>query len=70
MENDLTVESKARIAAMGREELCRKWRSAPLGDPFWQGEAGKYAQDRLFRVLGGFTPEISKKIGWEGWHKL
>lgn len=61
----LTEEIKATIDAMSHEDLCRQWRFAPLGDAFWQGESGGYAVQRLFVELGGFTPEISKRIGWE-----
>lgn len=48
---------------MSRQSLCYKWRFAKIGDVFWQGEAGEYAVKRL-QELGGFSPEISKRIGW------
>lgn len=54
---------KARIDAMSQMELCRVWRHAPTGDERLQGEAGKYFKERL-DALGGFTPAISKAIGW------
>jgi len=47
---------------MSQEELCRKWRFAPPYDPIFQGETGKYFQKRL-NQKGGFTPEISKRLG-------
>lgn len=61
----LTPEIKAEIDAMTREEMCRVWRFAPVGDPRLQSEAGDYFAKRL-GDLGGFSPEISKKIGWRG----
>jgi hypothetical protein len=60
----LTPEEKATIDTMTRLELCRRWRFSPIGDDFWQGEKGKYATERL-TTLGGFSPEISKSIGWD-----
>lgn len=63
MFNPLTDEKKAEIDAMSRTMLCYKWRFAKIGDEFWQGEAGEYAAKRLSE-LGGFSPEISKQIGW------
>ena len=60
----MTEEEKAEIDAMSREELCSLWRFARIGDAFWLGERGAYASNRLAE-LGGFCPEISKRIGWE-----
>lgn len=54
---------KKEIDAMSRIELARRWRFAPAGDTFWQGERGAYATER-FKALGFFSPEISKTIGW------
>lgn len=56
-------DTKQRIDNMDREEMARHWRHAPIGDPLFFGEAGEYFEKR-FRELGGFSPEISKKIGW------
>lgn len=55
---------KEEIDRMSQEELCRKWRFAPAGDPMLQGETGDYFKKRLGE-LGGLTTVISKKIGWE-----
>jgi hypothetical protein len=54
---------KREIDKMSRFEMARKWRFAPVGDPMFQGEVGDYF-DKRFKELGGFSPEISKKIGW------
>jgi len=55
---------KEQIDNMTREEMARKWRFAPSGDPMLQSETGTYFQKR-FNSLGGFSPAISKKIGWD-----
>jgi zona occludens toxin (predicted ATPase) len=60
----MTDEMKQRIDAMTREEMARQWRFAPMGDPMFQGETGDYFGQR-FRELGGFSPAISKDIGWD-----
>lgn len=51
------------INDMTHEELCFTWRFAPLGHPIVLGKAGARLKERLDE-MGGFTPEISKKIGW------
>lgn len=61
---DLSPELKAKIDGMSQEDLARRWRFDDLGSTFWQGESGQYAKDRFFQKLGGFTPPISKRIGW------
>lgn len=55
---------KELIDAMSREDMCRLWRFAPSGHPcFITGtELTGYFQKKFDR-LGGFSPEISKKIG-------
>lgn len=62
MSDAMTNDMKDRIDSLTREEMARKWRFAPIGDPMFQGDAGKYFGKR-FDELGGFSPEISKKIG-------
>jgi hypothetical protein len=59
----VTPELKAEIDAMGQLQMAAVWRFAKTGDPRLQGEAGDYFQ-RCFNKLGGFTPAISKAIGW------
>jgi len=59
----MTPEEKAKIDNMTQEELCRRWRFAPVGDLLFQDDTGDYFQKRL-KEKGGFTPEISKKLGW------
>jgi len=59
----LDPKIKEEIDAMSHEDLCRKWRFALPGSKWFLGEVGAYFTDRLFKHFGGFTPEISKKIG-------
>ena len=55
------------IKNMDHETMCRLWRFAPKGSEIYfrsdlpTAEAFK---DRLFNHFGGFTPNISKSIGW------
>ena len=55
-----------KIKAMSHTEMCRLWRFAPSGHPYFDETLPyfKVFSHRLFTELGGFTPEISKKIGW------
>lgn len=59
----LTPELKEKIDSMSHMELCRAWRFAPVGDELFQGDVGDYLLARL-ETFGGFTPAISKAIGW------
>lgn len=60
----MTPELKREIDALSREAMARLWRFAPAGHPMLADEAGKYFE-RRFRELGGFSPAISKAIGWD-----
>ena len=57
-------EMKKKIDSLSRLEMARLWRFAPVGDPLFQGEVGQYFKERFFS-LGGFSPAISKEIGWD-----
>jgi hypothetical protein len=55
----------AAINAMTREEMCRKWRFAPCGDPYFHRDHPLCAIfKKRFDELGGFSPGISKQLGW------
>lgn len=57
-------KDKARIDAMTREQLGRSIRFAAIGAwPWDKSDSGEYALKR-FEELGGWTPELSKTIGW------
>jgi hypothetical protein len=58
---------KTEIDNLTHEQMCDYWRNGG-GKAEWfdtRCEASKYFSDRLFNHFGGFTPEISKKIGWK-----
>ena len=59
----MTSEQKATIDSMSQFELCKKWRFAPIRDPSLQGDIGDYFS-KVLKEKGGFTPEISKVLGW------
>ena len=57
---------KQKIDELSHTEMCSMWRfgTAPK---IWRDnstELAQYFSDRLFVHYGGFTPEISKSIGW------
>ena len=62
---EVDADVKAEIDALSREQMARLWRFAPSGHRFFQGDVGAYFKERFYAVLGGFTPELSKRIGWE-----
>ena len=62
-----TEEAKKAIDAMSYEQLLRRWRHAPIGDPFFQGEVGKYFSTVMTKKRGEDPDEAvraSKSIGW------
>ena len=59
----MTPEQKTQIDSMSQEELCRRWRFAPVGDSLFQDDTGEYFS-KVLKEKGGFTPEISKKLGF------
>lgn len=56
----------AKIEAMTHEEMATLWRRAPPGHQYFDGSLPYYEhfKARFFGKFGGFTPAISKKIGW------
>lgn len=60
----MTDEEKAEIDAMSHIEMCRIWRFSSDENPLLQLDTGDYFRDRLFKHFGGFTPAISKALGW------
>jgi hypothetical protein len=59
----MTAEQKATIDGMDRLAMASLWRFGEVGHWALQGECGAYFAAR-FKDLGGFSPEISKQIGW------
>lgn len=63
-DDKLTPELKEKIDKMSQREMCSIWRFAKSGNVYTTGEVGDYFKKVLFEVKGGFTPEISKDLGW------
>lgn len=66
-EQEKTFEKlKIEVDSFTHEEMCSMWRFGSSRTIFFDNTTliSKYFQDRLFVHFGGFTPEISKKIGW------
>lgn len=61
---ELNNSIKTQIDEMSQEDMARRFRFGSAGDAMLTGEAGDYFMER-FKSLGGMTPEISKKIGWD-----
>ena len=57
---------KEEISNLSRHEMCRLMRFAPIGHPYFDTSL---PFNEVFKVrfdkLGGFSPEISKRLGWE-----
>ena len=55
-------DGKNRIDNMSQLEMARLWRFAPPGHPYFDTKLPLY---KHFKArFKGFTPEISKAIGW------
>lgn len=55
-----------RINNLSRLEMCRMWRFVEPGHPVFVRDTPLWkAFKERFDKLGGFSPEISKKIGFE-----
>jgi DNA helicase IV len=65
----MTKEEKEWIDNADYEELLSKWRFAPVGDPFFQGETGDYYSKKMAekRYEIGYEGHVraSKSIGWD-----
>lgn len=60
-------EWKEKIPKMSHEEMAKLWRNAPTGHPVFDSGLGLFEIfEERFKKLGGMTPKISKKIGWQG----
>lgn len=63
----LIIRMKSHIDALTHEEMCRFWRFAPPGHPYFNREIPEIPEHfmKRFKALGGMTEEISKEIGFE-----
>jgi hypothetical protein len=65
---DLTKENKTHIDSLSYVALLSRWRFAPVGDPWFQGETADYWRDRMAALRDrdpGMHVETSKRIGWD-----
>jgi hypothetical protein len=57
-----------RIENMDHYTMCKLWRFAPTWEEniYFRSDlpTGDAFKNRLFQHFGGFTPEISKSLGW------
>lgn len=63
----MTVEQKEWIDNASYEQLLSRWRFAPVGSPWFQGEVGDYYKQVMARKRDA-DPDghvrASKSIGW------
>lgn len=63
-EQEIAAE-KAKINRMTRLEMCRLYRFAEPGHPYFSTTKPFWdVFEKRFNELGGFSPEISKQLGW------
>jgi len=63
----LTPENKAYIDSLSYESLLSQWRFAPVGNPWFQDETGKYWGERMAELSAqdpAGAVQASKNIGW------
>jgi len=65
----MTEDQKRWIDGATYGQLLRRWRFAPVGDPFFQGDTGDYYAEALRRkkeeVGDDAAVSASKSIGWD-----
>jgi hypothetical protein len=59
----MNEDQKEQIDKMSQYDMARLWRFGKSGDPLLMDDAGIYFE-KVFKEKGGFTPEISKSLGW------
>lgn len=60
-------EALAEIETLDHYDMCRMWRFGEAKPIYLRNDipTGAAFSKRLFQHFGGFTPEISKSLGWE-----
>jgi hypothetical protein len=55
-----------KINSLSQYEMCRMWRFSKSGTvPWFDMQSPLWPiWEKRFKELGGFTPEISKSLGW------
>lgn len=66
----LTQENKKIIDSLNYEELLRRWRFAPIGDPWFSGETGNYWKERMSYLKRKLGNEIHVKSSKKNWMEL
>lgn len=65
----MTEAQRKWIDGASYEQLLRRWRFAPLGDPMFAGDTGDYYGEVMAakhkNVGDGEHVATSKRIGWE-----
>jgi len=66
MDDQEIKKHKGIIDNMGHVGMARLWRFAESGHTYFRSDLPlfKHFEER-FKSLGGMTPEISKRIGWD-----
>jgi hypothetical protein len=59
----LDPELKKEIDNMSQYNMARIWRFGGRDD-LLSGDMGRHFKDVFLNKKGGFTPEISKQLGW------
>ena len=63
-ETEMNLEIK-KIESMTQIEMAALWRHAPSGHKYFDDRQPYFKIfDKRFKKLGGFTPEVSKSVGW------
>ena len=69
MSENIDPQIKKWIDGASYHELLQKWRYAPSGSPYFQGETGDYYSDVMARkrkeVGNAAHVQASKAIGWD-----
>ena len=63
--NQFESEEIEKINRMPQTEMARLWRFSPAGHPWFDSTKPFFKIfEKRFNELGGFTPSISKSMGW------
>jgi len=66
MNNEEINKYIEKINNMTHRDMCIAYRFAKCGDPIFDNRLPLYIIfKKRFDAFGGFTPEISKDIGWD-----
>jgi len=65
LEEFSNLQIEEEINSLSQYEMCRLVRFAPVGYKYFDKSKSYWKLfEKRFEKLGGFTPEISKKLGW------